>query len=123
MYDIDMKGLDSVQKDFPHANYWTNLWKHVRDKKIDTWDAQWVYSIMSKKGLTITPTVNLIENIGFDGDATHTKAKSGHAQKASMLMMPLAHPGHIAIDEAADEKVMKKVYIRGFAQRIMSFFG
>lgn len=123
MYDIDMKGIDSVQNSFPHAKYWKNLWKHVRNKKIDTWDAQWVYSIMSNGGLTITPTDNLIENIGFDGDATHTKTGNAFARKAAIVDTVLTHPAAIVIDEAADEKVMSKVYIRGFWKKLISFFG
>lgn len=41
-------------------------------QKIDTWDAQWKYTIFSHNGLCISPYKNLIENIGFGNDATHT---------------------------------------------------
>lgn len=37
-----------------------------------TWDYQWFLTIWNAKGLVIQPSVNLIKNIGFGVDATHT---------------------------------------------------
>jgi hypothetical protein len=37
------------------------------------WDYQWTYTILVNHGLCIMPTYNLINNIGFREDATHTK--------------------------------------------------
>jgi len=51
------------------------LIQNVYEKNIDTWDAQWVYTIWQNKGVTIMPTKNLISNIGFGKEATHTKVK------------------------------------------------
>jgi hypothetical protein len=36
------------------------------------WDGQWTYTIFANHGLCIMPTQNLISNIGFREDATHT---------------------------------------------------
>ena len=41
--------------------------------KIDTWDYQWDFVCKINKGLSIIPKNNLITNIGFDKNATHTK--------------------------------------------------
>lgn len=40
--------------------------------KIDTWDYQWIFCCMINKALCVIPKVNLITNLGFAGDATHT---------------------------------------------------
>lgn len=122
-YDIDMKGLDGMKKDFPYARYWIGLFKHVRDKKIDTWDAQWAYSIRAKGGLAITPQTNLIENIGFDADATHTHTKNKDARAAEPIRGGLVHPQAVQADEKADANLMKKVYIKTFWQKIRSIIG
>ena len=37
------------------------------------WDYQWIYSCWINNGLTIAPAKNLIRNIGFKNDATHTR--------------------------------------------------
>jgi len=41
--------------------------------KYDTWDYQWVYTILSNNGVSVYPNVNMIENIGFDGSGQHMK--------------------------------------------------
>jgi len=45
----------------------------IRDGNIDTWDYQWVYAVLKNNALSIIPSNNLVKNIGFGADATHTK--------------------------------------------------
>lgn len=40
---------------------------------MDTWDYQWDLSILVNHGLRIVPRINLIKNIGFNNNATHTR--------------------------------------------------
>jgi hypothetical protein len=40
--------------------------------EIDTWDYPWMASVWYHGGLTVTPNVNLVSNIGFGKYATHT---------------------------------------------------
>ncbi|MFD2515631.1 FkbM family methyltransferase [Pontibacter locisalis] len=42
------------------------------EHKWDFWDYQWTFSIWLNKGLCVYPNVNLVSNIGFGPDATHT---------------------------------------------------
>ena len=51
---------------------WKNLFTKTKANLIDTWDYQWIYSCWLRGGLTIAPAKNLIKNIGFSEDATHT---------------------------------------------------
>lgn len=120
-YDIKMKQLDTVvdtlgrnhifaQKSF--ARFWQKLFGHILSAKVDTWDAQWVYTIMNAGGATITPPQNLIENIGFDADATHTTENSPHALKSvTFELTTLIHPDDITINQRLDSIVMHKVFI------------
>lgn len=39
---------------------------------IDTWDYQWIHTIIAHDAYCITPNVSLIRNIGMGPDATHT---------------------------------------------------
>jgi len=61
--------------------------------KPDTWDAQWLYSIRLMGGLAIMPGRNLVTNIGFRDDATHTR-KPNHprANFPTGSIFPLRHP-------------------------------
>ena len=40
--------------------------------KVDTWDFQWLYTMMRQKRFAVASSGNLVENIGFRADATHT---------------------------------------------------
>lgn len=39
---------------------------------VDTWDYQWNFAQLLQSGLAVVSAVNLISNIGFNADATHT---------------------------------------------------
>jgi len=55
--------------------YWQEIFDRCYLKKIDTWDYQLLLSAWYKNALTATPNVNLVKNIGFGMDATHTVNK------------------------------------------------
>ncbi|MDT0556030.1 nucleotide-diphospho-sugar transferase [Patiriisocius hiemis] len=52
---------------------WRNHFKNTLNDKIDTWDYQWAYTCLKAEKFSIRPNVNLINNIGFNENATHTK--------------------------------------------------
>jgi hypothetical protein len=59
----------------------------------DIWDFQWLYSIWNASGLAITPTRNLVRNVGFGEHATHTHFRDkGLAPSISPMTFPLHHP-------------------------------
>jgi len=40
--------------------------------RVDTWDFQWSFALLAERRVTLVSSVNLIQNLGFDADATHT---------------------------------------------------
>lgn len=83
------KHYDVAMKDFPQSSFNNNLQKIFTDKKmakyyfknllntykgkIDCWDYQWGYAIWKNDGVCITPTINLVSNIGFGQDGTYCR--------------------------------------------------
>jgi len=61
---------------------------------LDTWDFQWVFARWMNKGLTIVPSVNLIKNIGFSEEATHTQYTKDKRSdmEVEAMSFPLIHP-------------------------------
>ena len=57
-------------------NYWKEIFFTMKKKSIDTWDYQWTFTLWNNDQLTILPNVNLIQNIGFGKNATHTIIES-----------------------------------------------
>jgi hypothetical protein len=72
----------------------------VFDKTLDTWDIQWLYTILINEGLSINPEVNLVKNIGFGNNSTHTEnIKNPLADLSNeTILFPLKHPEHRNVD-------------------------
>lgn len=66
---------------------------YFKEQRRDVWDFQWYFSRLYHGGYSIVPAVNLISNMGFDGDGTHTfGAKSLSSLKPTYaLSFPLKH--------------------------------
>jgi hypothetical protein len=89
---------DPIQK-----AHWQKVFNRMHANKVDTWDHAWVASIMHAKGLVVAPNTNLISNIGFGANATHTTSFDAlHANQPLEPLGPVVHPPHVAVDEAAD---------------------
>ncbi|MDR7920716.1 glycosyltransferase family 2 protein [Thermosynechococcus sp. HY213] len=84
--------------------YWRKIFNRVYSSEINTWDYQWTACVWYHGGLTATPNVNLVSNIGFGSDATHTKT-AGHIH-ANLPVFPIGeiqHPSEVAVDVEADK--------------------
>lgn len=83
--------------------YWSNVFDGVYEGQIDTWDYQWVLCNWIQNRLSIVPAVNLISNIGFRSDATHTGNASIYSKmKTGDLSFPLVHPDYMYPNSLAD---------------------
>lgn len=82
--------------------YWSKLFDRVRAGRIDTWDYPWLFACWSAGGLTALPRVNLVSNIGFGPDATHTDKSSPLAALPTADLGPIVHPSEVVRDAVAD---------------------
>lgn len=95
---------------------WYRLWCSKFDKVASdpgfTWDWQWMYCQLKSKQLSIVPSANLITNIGFDGNATHTFEAENPAANIPTKPMPaqLKHPVQIKPDFVYEEQYVKWVW-------------
>jgi hypothetical protein len=114
-YDIGLAGWarekarSSLRSCYPAfvARYFTQAFDAVASGRLDTWDYQWVYACIFNSGLSITPRVNLVSNIGTEG--THTIEGLGEESKPSMSLGggELIHPRHVHPDHGFDEAVFE----------------
>lgn len=89
-------------------------WSHILDQQhageIDTWDFQWAYACWINSGLTILPEANLITNIGFGPDATHTiDPGSRLANLGTHEVGRLIHPPRVLQNYIADQYTWENV--------------
>jgi hypothetical protein len=101
----DSGWLDELLGDRYSAQYWTHQFESLR-QGLDAWDYAWVLACWIGGGLTALPTRNLVSNLGFRADATHTREAAGPSPFAALptepLDFPLVHPPAVARDEATD---------------------
>ena len=78
---------------------------HRRLPAVDWWDFQWEFTKFTNSGLSVVPNVNLVTNIGFGADATHTLGISGFATtNTTELRFPLRHPPFVIRDVQSDKR-------------------
>lgn len=83
--------------------YWQQAFEGVYRGAIDTWDYQWTLSCWCEGMVSAVPRSNLISNIGFGPDATHTTQIGRYANlQTEGLTFPLVHPRLILANRAAD---------------------
>jgi hypothetical protein len=99
--------------------YWIDIFDQVSQGTIDCWDYQWVFSCWLHHGLTCHPTRNLVSNIGFGADATHTLNPIDIMANwpAGEIEFPLIHPEHCARDVLADARTRMYANPETFAHR------
>lgn len=72
-------------------------------KRKDVWDYQWMFACWNTGGLSAVPNVNLISNIGYDMNATHTvKYDSRVAYLPTFDIGTIIHTTEIKENTAAD---------------------
>lgn len=112
LYDIKMQSLEVFEQEkflqyiFPdkvQRKIRVDQFKQAITEKIDTWDYQWAYSIYANNGLCIIPNKNLVLNLGFDKDATHTISRPYYYDKINLeSIRNISHPSVILPDADAD---------------------
>lgn len=98
-YDVEMRSysdLDLRQLRYKTPNYlfylhFKRTFDLIKDRKMNTWDIQWVYHCLMNSRLCITPTKNLISNIGVDGTHAKGKATDSHFLKRHDFAATLQH--------------------------------
>lgn len=94
------------------ARYWRKIFDSVYEHRFETtWDYPWTACAWYHGRLTATPNGNLVSNIGFGPDSTHTKdANSPIAAYPTNPLGKLIHPELVVIDDQADRYVFHHVY-------------
>lgn len=133
LYDLKMQDFERINREkyleslmgTLQGKYLIRKLKEVYYKGMDTWDYQWDYSKALQKGLTIIPKHNLVNNIGFGEDATHTFSSKNQFSSISVKDMPfpLVHPKKIGRDQQADAYHFRKLILWIFKRKLYAALG
>ena len=124
--DVDMKRfpefvennyIQRLLSDKDAQKYILQKFHETHTKQNDSWAYAWFYSCILNNGWSIVPKNNLIENVGFGDQATHTKIpESAFQAKSNALTFPLEHPKKI---EAAPYEVTHQFFYAGHKSRFL----
>ena len=87
------------------VDYWLQILRKSNAEGVSKtyWDYQLHLQMLCKHKIHIVPKVNLICNIGFGENATHTfDTRSKYANISSHAILPLVHPQKIVINHRVD---------------------
>ncbi len=91
-------------------HYWASIFDKVYRGEIDSWAYPWTASVWYHGGLTATPNVNLVTNIGFGPEGTHTVASEDQAGLPAYPLGPITHPARLEQDLRADRYTFDHVF-------------
>ncbi len=90
--------------------YWQGIFDHLYETgKPNTWDYPWTFTCWQNGGLTALPNVNLVSNIGFGVDGTHTFGESKLANLPVNDLGEIRHPSFLVRNRFADEYTFDNV--------------
>lgn len=105
-YDVNMSDYMIHKNNLFNQNIYISkeATKHYKNgfdrmfiEKHNSWDAQWMYATIKFHGLSITPQVNLVQNIGTHNNSTHIFLKDSFRDNIDLgkILLPLKHPEFI----------------------------
>jgi ADP-heptose:LPS heptosyltransferase len=117
-YDIKMSDYPKAKSTLKIEPYWQDIFATMYQYPIDTWDHQWFFHVVKQNGKAIIPNQNLVVNIGFRPDATHTTSCPNWLKKHSINhagLSEIQHPTRKDCDKKADNYTFKTHYNEGFS--------
>lgn len=117
-YDVDLKHWPNVRDEGRVADWFgskaeqdnfAECFEKTYQGQINTWDYQWVFASRINGRITVMPNVNLISNIGFGVEATHTTEVNLFSNLPTIEMnFPLIHPLAIFASITLDRRYKKR---------------
>lgn len=129
-YDFDLFNLDAeILKDKlkkqlkskAEIDWWIHRLNEMKnDKSKHYWDYQFHIHLYLNDGVAIMPRRNMISNIGFDSEGTHTKSNDDNrGYRQTYSCMPLIHPYQINVNKELEYRYLAKDYDLPFFRQII----
>jgi hypothetical protein len=80
----------------------------VKEQRVDAWDYQWSVTLLLNRQYTIVPKQNMVINLGFGDDATHTNHQSEDSVTYVWKGNKINHPEKLEIDKSYSNKTIIK---------------
>jgi len=103
--------LDRVVSHRDERRYWRQNFGRTAGGLVDSWAYRWTLAVFKRGDFCVSPKANLVLNIGFGVDATHTTETGPLAERAlEAATFPLVHPSSFAFDDESDERSSRQLF-------------
>jgi len=111
---VDKKALRKyLFKEKKYAQWWIDFFDQMAVAVYeDAWDIQFHYYCMIRHQLAIIPKANLVKNIGYGPDATHSKDPTSYFANVPtyVIQFPLRHPAAFTRNYQADVFIQENLF-------------
>jgi len=135
-YDVALKHWPQIRDEGRMADWFgskaeqdsfADTLEKVYQGKIDTWDFQWHFGSRLNGRIAAMPNINLISNIGFGEEATHTTGGSVLADmEVGEIRFPLQHPvamfASIKLDSTFNNRISQPTLIHRIKNKFNKIF-
>jgi len=101
--------------------YWKKVFEGTFNDENSSWAYRWTLACWLQNGLTVIPNKNLVSNIGFGTDSTHTKVVDKSLSNSPRFQMefPFRHPSIVLRNSRADRYTESQYYDSSLEARII----
>lgn len=107
---IKKNKLNTICQSNSEKKYWSKFFSKIHSGKLEHWDIKWIFAIWNNEGLSITPNVNLVQNVGFGQDATHTFKHDDKMVVKAIGLDKIIQPLAITVNKEADAYLFEHIY-------------
>jgi hypothetical protein len=124
-YDFDLGRLTEgewfslLERTHPiraEMGYWREVYRNLKAQVVDTWDFQMLFSCWRAGTNHVMPGRNLISNIGFGHDATHTNFNSAMGNLPTFPLTVGPEPVPLAPDRTVDSLIFFLRFLESMTQ-------
>lgn len=91
------------------AKFWGVRFEATYAGRIDSWAYPYLFSCWLDHSLAVIPDRNLVHNIGFGQQATHTRDHRNYMDHpAESMQFPLNHPAFMVCDGVSDRETFRR---------------
>ena len=85
------------------------IFERVHTGEAAHWDYAWMYACLLHEGLSVSPSRNLVSNIGFGGDASHCDDERHVLSNMwRSNIRRVRHPGSVEADDRVDREIFRR---------------
>jgi hypothetical protein len=127
-YDVEMTNWPRIRDDGKvtawfrspeEAKHWAADFELAYQSKINSWAYPWFFSSLLHGRLSVMPSVNLISNIGFGHEATHTTGASVLSDMPiEEMRFPMRHPKEVCACQILDRRYYNKFFSVPLLQQV-----